>query len=110
VVSFTARPLYPQGKSSLYPLGRRLGGPGRRSGRGGEEKNFQPPPGIENPDRPLRSPALYRLSCHGCKQGNVISKFLSLISLLSAKEELHVFSFTVVLGEKVHRNMVFDEV
>jgi hypothetical protein len=28
-------------------LDRRLGGPQRRSGRGGEEKNFQPPPGIE---------------------------------------------------------------
>jgi hypothetical protein len=37
VVSFTPRPLYPQGKSSWYPLGRRLGGPQSRSGRGGEE-------------------------------------------------------------------------
>jgi hypothetical protein len=27
MVSFTPRPLYPQGKSSLYPLVRRLGGP-----------------------------------------------------------------------------------
>jgi len=27
VVSFTSRPLYPQGKSSCYPLDRRLGGP-----------------------------------------------------------------------------------
>jgi hypothetical protein len=27
VVSFTPRPLYPQGKSSWYPLDRRLGGP-----------------------------------------------------------------------------------
>jgi hypothetical protein len=37
------------------------------SGRGGEEKNSQPPPGIEtqNPVRPVRSPALYRLSYHG---------------------------------------------
>jgi hypothetical protein len=26
VVSFTPRPLYPQGKSPLYPLDRRLGG------------------------------------------------------------------------------------
>jgi hypothetical protein len=30
-------------------LDRRLGGPQRRSGRGGEEKNSQPPPGIEPP-------------------------------------------------------------
>jgi hypothetical protein len=42
-------------------------GPQSRSGRGGEEKNSQPPPGIEpyNPDSPARSPALYRLSYHG---------------------------------------------
>jgi hypothetical protein len=30
-----------------YPLDRRLGGPQSRSGRGGEETNSQPPPGIE---------------------------------------------------------------
>jgi hypothetical protein len=37
----------PQGKSPWYPLDRKLGSPQNRSGRGGEEKNFQPPPGIE---------------------------------------------------------------
>jgi len=47
VVSFTPRPLYTQGKSPRYPLDRRLGGPQSRSGHGGEEKNSQPPPGIE---------------------------------------------------------------
>jgi hypothetical protein len=48
-------------------LDKRLGGPQSHSGRGGEEKNSQPPPGIEpqNPDRPSRSPALYRLSYYG---------------------------------------------
>jgi hypothetical protein len=46
VFSITPRSLYSQGKSPWYPLDRRLGGP-------------------ENPDRPARSPALYRLSCHG---------------------------------------------
>jgi hypothetical protein len=46
VVSFTSRPLYPQGKSPWYPLDRRLGESQSRSGRGGEEKNSQPPPGI----------------------------------------------------------------
>jgi hypothetical protein len=67
VVSFTARPLYPQRKSPWYPLDRKLGGPQSRSGRGGEEKNSQPPPVTEpqNSDRPARSPELYRLSCHG---------------------------------------------
>jgi hypothetical protein len=42
-------PLYPQGKSPWYPLDRRLGGIQNRSGHGGEEKNSQPPPGIEPP-------------------------------------------------------------
>jgi hypothetical protein len=39
----------PTGKSSWYPLDRRLGGPQSRSGRGGEEKNSQPLPGLEPP-------------------------------------------------------------
>jgi hypothetical protein len=43
----TLRPLYSQGKSPWYPLDGRLGGPQSRSGRGGEEKNSQSPPGIE---------------------------------------------------------------
>jgi hypothetical protein len=48
VARFTPRPLYPQGKSPLYLLDRRLGGNQSRSGRGGEEKNSKPPPGIEH--------------------------------------------------------------
>jgi hypothetical protein len=32
----------PQEKNPWYPLGRRLGGPQSRSGRGGEEKISQP--------------------------------------------------------------------
>jgi hypothetical protein len=32
-----------------HPLDRRLGGPQSRSGRGGEEKNSQPLPGLEPP-------------------------------------------------------------
>jgi hypothetical protein len=47
VVSFTTRPLYSQGKNPRYKLDRRLAGPQSRSGCGGEEKNSQPPPGIE---------------------------------------------------------------
>jgi hypothetical protein len=38
VVSFTPQPLYPQGKSSRYPLNRRLGEPQSHSGHGGEGK------------------------------------------------------------------------
>jgi hypothetical protein len=47
-----------QGKSPWYPLERRLDGPQSRSGRGGEEKNSQPLPGIEplNHHRRDRSP------------------------------------------------------
>jgi hypothetical protein len=37
----------PPGKEPWYPLDRRLGGPQSRSGRGGEEKNSQPPPETE---------------------------------------------------------------
>jgi hypothetical protein len=39
----------PQGKNPWYPLYRRLGGPQSRSGRGGEEKNFQPLLELEPP-------------------------------------------------------------
>jgi hypothetical protein len=66
VVSFTSRPLYPQRKSLCYPLDRMLGGPQSRYGRGGEEKNSQPPPGTEpyNLHSPAHSPALDWLSYH----------------------------------------------
>jgi hypothetical protein len=37
----------PKRKSPWCPLDRRLGGPQRRSGRGGEEENSQPLPGLE---------------------------------------------------------------
>jgi len=43
---------------AALPLGKEtLDGPQSRSGRGGEEKNTKPPPGIEskNPARPTRS-------------------------------------------------------
>jgi hypothetical protein len=47
VVSSTTRPLYSQEKSPWYPLDRRMGGSQSRSGRGGEEKNSYPLPGLE---------------------------------------------------------------
>jgi hypothetical protein len=49
VVSFTPRPLYPQGKCPWYPLDRRLCGPQNRTGRGGEDKNSQSLPELEPP-------------------------------------------------------------
>jgi hypothetical protein len=47
----------PQGKRPWYPLDRRLGESQSRSGRGVEEKNSQPPPGIEtrSSDRPVHN-------------------------------------------------------
>jgi hypothetical protein len=42
VVSFTPPSLYPQGKSSWFPLVRKLGGPQSWSGRRGEEKILDP--------------------------------------------------------------------
>jgi hypothetical protein len=53
------QPLYPQGKIPSYPLDSRLGGPQSRSGRGGEEKKPEPLLGLEPPDHPAHSPALY---------------------------------------------------
>jgi hypothetical protein len=49
VVSFMPRPLYPHGKSPLYPLDRGLGWPQNRSRCCGEEKNSQLLLGFEPP-------------------------------------------------------------
>jgi hypothetical protein len=57
VVSFTPRPLYPQGKLPWYPLDRRLDEPQNRSGHGGEEKNSQPPTGNRTLEPKSSSPA-----------------------------------------------------
>jgi hypothetical protein len=67
VVSFTPQRLYFQGKSSWYPLDRRLGGPQSHSGRGGEEKNSQPPPGIE-PYNPDRAASIIKEQQQGCSK------------------------------------------
>jgi hypothetical protein len=63
VVSFTPRPLYPQGKSSSYPLYKRLGGSQSPSRRSDEEKNSQPLPGLEPPIiQPVVQPYITELS------------------------------------------------
>jgi hypothetical protein len=49
VVSFTPRPLHPQGNSPWYPIDRRLSRPQSWFRRGGEEENSQPLPGLESP-------------------------------------------------------------
>jgi hypothetical protein len=67
---FHARPLYPHGKKPWYPFDRRLGGSQSRSGRGGEEKNSQPQPGLEPPIIQPVAPALYHwaMPAHLVKQ------------------------------------------
>jgi len=50
VVSFTPRPLHPQGKvRDTHWIGGWVGGPQSQSGHGGEEKNSQLLPGLEPP-------------------------------------------------------------
>jgi hypothetical protein len=64
VDSFTPRPLYPQGKSSWYPLDRRLGGPQSRSGRG-EELHIHLLSGLEPPIiHPARKKVKVKLSLY----------------------------------------------
>jgi hypothetical protein len=60
VVSFTPRPLYPQGKCPWYPLDRRWGGPQSHSGHGGEEKYSHPPHRESNPRIPIVQPVAQR--------------------------------------------------
>jgi hypothetical protein len=59
VVSFTPRPLHPQGRSPWCPLDKMLGGPQSGSGHDDKDKNSQPLLGLKPPDHPARSPELY---------------------------------------------------
>jgi hypothetical protein len=59
----------PPGKDPRYPLDRRLGGPQSRSGRGGEEIDFQPPPEIE-PWTPIVQPVAQRYTDWAKQAGN----------------------------------------
>jgi hypothetical protein len=84
VFSFTPPSLYPQGKSPWYPLDRRLCGFQIRSGRGGEEKNSQPLPGIEPPIRSFFlteiTPSYLHLRGRKWREGgenSIISGFIS---------------------------------
>jgi hypothetical protein len=56
-----------QGKSLCYPLDGRLNVPQSRSGRGDEEKNSQPLPGLEPPIiQPVAQRYTTELSCFTC--------------------------------------------
>jgi hypothetical protein len=59
---------FTQGKSPRYPLDRRLGGPHSRSGHGIEDKNPQPPPGIEPRSSSPQPTELSRLIISDCKK------------------------------------------
>jgi hypothetical protein len=61
VVSFTPRPLYSQGKSSRYPLDRKLNGPQSWSGKVVKRQSTTSF-GTRTPGHPARSPALYHWS------------------------------------------------
>jgi hypothetical protein len=60
VVSFTPRPLYPQGKS--------------RPGRGGEEKNSQRMPGLEPPIIQLKMLGNTKINKTGLLQNSFLHK------------------------------------
>jgi hypothetical protein len=78
---YSPRPLDPPGKSLWYPLDRRLGGHQSPSGRGDEEKNSHPLPGLETPIiQPVaqryttdisRLPRVYAMPCKSSRQGKV---------------------------------------
>jgi hypothetical protein len=116
--SFIARPLYPQGKSLWYQLDRRLDGYQNRSGRGGEQKNSQPSPGMEpwNPDHTARGPALYRLSYRGSsclvivlffdktqqkEWGSVLIVLLLLLLLLLLLQLADLFDCTLIIWVRI---------
>jgi hypothetical protein len=75
VISFTPRPLYPQRKSPLYPLDRRLGGPQSQSGRRGEDKILDTTGtriiGLYHNPNICRSPILGQVLFLICCLGNV---------------------------------------
>jgi hypothetical protein len=80
------RPLYRQGKRGWYPLDRSLGGPQSRSGHGGEEKNSQPPPGLELPSSSPQSSAI-PLSYPGSEMEKNAS--LRILTLHSSSKAVH---------------------
>jgi hypothetical protein len=93
MVGLTPRPHYPQGKSTWYSLDRRLGGTQSRSGRGGEEKNSQPPPGIDGLE------GLHRKMFNEFYFGSYLS------NIIHTSHEVHVecYSFSLRNGSSCKR-------
>jgi hypothetical protein len=110
-VSFTPRSLYSQGKNLWYPLDTRLGGPQSRSGRNGEEENFQPLLGLETtifqsvPQRYTTelsrlfqfSPPLYL---------SIADRFISCVLLLSI--EIVTVLFMMLTSNRNNQNLLLN--
>jgi len=87
VVSFTPRLLYPQEKSTWYPLDRRLGGSQSRPEHGGEEKNSLPLLGLE-------PPIMQPIAQHYVVMGKICLKSIAIYTVnLIIKQILNSFSF-----------------
>jgi hypothetical protein len=87
VVSFTPQPLCHQGKSPLYPLDWRLGGPQNRFEKRGEGKILDPTGArIPTLGRPARSQSLCRLRCE--------------IWFLSVKKKHELSFFSTAVGRR----------
>jgi len=93
------RPLYPRRKSPRYPLDRRLDGTQNRCE---EEKNPQPPPGINspNPDLVARREALYRLIPRLCSALRSCQKLLEYMTCKHKQTELQL-EICMILGSHV---------
>jgi hypothetical protein len=97
VVSFTLRPLYPQGKSPWHPLDRRLGGP--RAVLDAVVKREIPSPRREsNPRTSIVQPvaqSLYRLSYHGSSVYIKPSQnlFFDIVKLKKKKKYIYIYIY-----------------
>jgi hypothetical protein len=89
VVSFTPRPLYPQGKSPWYPLDRRQGRPQSRYGRGCKERNSRPQSGLEPP---IIQPVAQRYTTELCEPVQNIRS----IKFVPCKRLISIFRFNFV--------------
>jgi hypothetical protein len=87
VVTFTSWPLYPQEKSSWYPLDRRLGGPQSQTWWG---EKYSALTGIQAPNHPAHSPVL----CHWALPAHVYIyyafKFQNNISKICFWHDMHI--------------------
>jgi hypothetical protein len=101
VLSFTPQPLYPQGKSPRYPLGKTLGGPQSQCGRRGREKILGPTR-TRTPIPWSASPVASRYTGYTipAHNNNVTSLINSVNTAQHATIEEAVFSFSTVTSQQ----------